>query len=403
MLCQAGFDQWLTTLHTPLPHVRQPQATGLALWSCGMGLARSCALRAVRSLLAAGMHRKAQRVRQPLRAWDADVPRKRGATRPALRVETGFPPLRGWVVRWWQGTPWALAIDATTLGHRGVGRASRGVSRGGAIPVAGGSLPAGATHAWRRAGLRRWRRRRPARPQGWTVRVWAARGGDAPWWLRRITRLGWPPLVRRNTGGSWRATGAPCWRPGTRLVPPPGTRGRGTGLACPRHQGACPLLARGAEGDKAPGRLLRDLAPEASAAGGDGLRAWSAQGLQLPQRAGWPWHRTRRSAPDRAARLGLAVAVATWWRRSVGGEADATMPASTLRDVPGVCPERPRTRRATRLRLVSVWRQGWVRRLRALLRQEPWPEGHVGPDPWPAVPPLEGATSEPPVVLPVAA
>jgi hypothetical protein len=106
-------------------------------------------------------------------------------------------------------------------------------------------------------------------------------------------------------------------------------------------------------------------------------------------------------APDRAARLGLAVAVATVWLLSVGGEADATIPASTLRDVTGVCPAR--TRRATRLRLVSVFRQGWVRRLRALRRQEPLPEGRLVPEPWPAVPPLEEATSEPPVVLPVAA
>ena len=35
-------------------------------------------------------------------------------------------------------------------------------------------------------------------------------------------------------------------------------------------------------------------------------------------------------------------------------------------------------------------RQGWLRLLGALLRQEPLPEGHVGPDPWPAVPPLAG-------------
>jgi len=34
------------------------------------------------------------------------------------------------------------------------------------------------------------------------------------------------------------------------------------------------------------------------------------------------------------------------------------MPASTLLDVPGWCPERPRTWRATRLRLVRVLCQG---------------------------------------------
>src|SRR5437867_3258282 len=109
------------------------------------------------------------------------------------------------------------------------------------------------------------------------------------------------------------------------------------------------------------------------------------------------------SAPDRAARLWLAVAVATLWLLSVGGEADETMPASTLLDVTEWCPECPRTRRATRLRLVSVFRQGWVRLLVALLRQEPLPQGRLVPEPWPAVPPLAGDPYAPDVVLPEAA
>ena len=33
MFCQAGFDQWLTTIKTHLPHLSKPQATVLALWS----------------------------------------------------------------------------------------------------------------------------------------------------------------------------------------------------------------------------------------------------------------------------------------------------------------------------------------------------------------------------------
>ena len=106
--------------------------------------------------------------------------------------------------------------------------------------------------------------------------------------------------------------------------------------------------------------------------------------MKITTRAGWQWHRTRMSAPDRAARLWLAVAVATWWLLRVGAAADEPMPASTRLDVTGWCLERPRTRRATRLRLVSVCRQGWV----ALRRQDPLPAGRVVPEPWPVVPPL---------------
>jgi hypothetical protein len=306
-------------------------------------------------------------------------------------------------VRWGQGTPRALALDATTWGPRFVGLAGSVVSRGWASPVAWVVLPAGAKHAGRREWRRLLRQRGPAMPRGWTVIVLADGGLDAPGLLRRLTRLGGPPLVRRNTGGSFRPPGATCWRPWAPCVPQPGRRGRGTGLACTRNPVACPVLARWEDGDKDPGRILTALAPEASAAGGDGLRAWIEQGCKIPKRAGWQWQRTRMRDPERAARLWLAVAVATLGLLSIGGEADATMPASTVLAVTGWCPERPRTRRATRLRLVSVFRQGWGTRLVALLCQEPLPEGRVVPEPWPVVPPWEAEARAPAMVLPEAA
>ena len=125
--------------------------------------------------------------------------------------------------------------------------------------------------------------------------------------------------------------------------------------------------------------------------------------MKSTKRAGWPWHRTRMSAPDRAARRWLAAAVATWWLLRGGEAADETLPTSTLLDVTALCPGRPRTPRATRRRLVSVCRQGWVALLVALRRQAPLPEGHVVPEPWPAVPVWEEATCEPQLALPEAA
>jgi len=118
MFCQAGFDPWRTTIMQHLSHLSKPQATVLALWSCGMVLARSCALTAVSHVLAKGMKRKEQTVRQPLREWYYEVPRQRGPQRQALHVESCFPVLLGWVVRWWHGTQLALALDATALGTR---------------------------------------------------------------------------------------------------------------------------------------------------------------------------------------------------------------------------------------------------------------------------------------------
>jgi len=71
------------------------------------------------------------------------------------------------------------------------------------------------------------------------------------------------------------------------------------------------------------------------------------------------------------------------------GEAEETIPASTVPDVTALIPEQPRMRRATRLRLVSVFRRGWNLILVALLDQDPLPMGRFVPEPWPAVMALE--------------
>ena len=143
------------------------------------------------------------------------------------------------------------------------------------------------------------------------------------------------------------------------------------------------------------------LAAWASEAAWYGLRAWIEQGCKITTRAGWPGHRTRMTDPERAARLWLAVAVATLGVLSVGGAAAETMPASTRLDVPALGPGR--TRRATRLRLGRGFRQGWVALLVALLRQEPLPIGRFVPEPWPAVPLWEGEAREPQQAMPKAA
>src|SRR4030095_2355556 len=95
------------------------------------------------------------------------------------------------------------------------------------------------------------------------------------------------------------------------------------------------------------------------------------------------------TSPGRTARLWLAVAVAPLWLLSVGGEADETVPASTVPDVTALVPTQPRMRRATRLRLLSVFcRVGSLIRV-ALLDQAPFPMGRFIPEPWPAVTALE--------------
>ncbi len=69
MFCQATLDPWHATIMTHLPHLSKTQAAGLALWSLGMVLARSCALTAVSAFLAEGLKQKENTVRQRLREW----------------------------------------------------------------------------------------------------------------------------------------------------------------------------------------------------------------------------------------------------------------------------------------------------------------------------------------------
>ena len=256
--------EWTTVLQTHLPSLTKSQATVLALWSLGMVLARSCALTAVSAFLAPWLGRTEHTVRPQWREFCYEATAERGTARCALRVETCFLPLRAWVVSWWQGTPLALALAATTLGTRWMVLALSVVYRGGAIPVVWVVLPATAKHAWRREWLRRLRQVHRAVPRAWTVLVLADRGLYARWLFRRITRLGWHPFLRINTGGTFRPQGhgrGGALRP---VGPQPGTAWQGTGSALQgRHrQLHCPLWARGEAGYQDPWLLLTDLPPE---------------------------------------------------------------------------------------------------------------------------------------------
>ena len=168
--------EWTAMSRTPLPPLRQPQATVLALWRLGMGLARSGAVTAVTACLAPGVRRPEQTVRHQRRAWCDEAEAQRGDQRQAVEPQACVVPLRQGRVGPWQGTPLALALDATTLGARFTVLAIRVVYRGCAMPVAWTLLPAHQPHAWRRAWRWRLRLRRPAIPQDWTVIVLADRG-----------------------------------------------------------------------------------------------------------------------------------------------------------------------------------------------------------------------------------
>ncbi len=351
-----------------------------------MVVARSCALSAGSALRAQGLDRKPNTVRQQVREFCYEAVAKRGAPRQELSVETCVAPVLTWVLRWWEGRPLALALDATTVGQRFVVWALSVLYRGCALPVAWTVLAAGQKQAGRREWLRRLRQVRAAGPRRFFVLVVAERGLYARWWYRRIVRLGWHPLLRVKVGGTFRPAAGARYRPLRSFTPQPGTQwaGRGTAFVGPRRRRNCTLLARWEEGYTDPWLRLTALGPGAGAACWYGLRAWIEQGCKITKRAGGQWHRTRMSDPQRAARLWLAVAVATLWLLRVGGEAADTIPVGTLPTLPPQLLPSPRQHRAPRVRLVSVFRQGWNLLLVALLQGRRLPPGRFVPEPWPS-------------------
>jgi hypothetical protein len=385
MSCHKAVYQWTEEVTRHMPHLSKPQAAVLALWSVGMVLARSCALTAVSLFLAKGLERKPNTVRQQLREWCYEAQAKRGKPRQELAVETCFAPLLAWVLSWWEGTQLALAVDATTLGQRFVVLVVSVVYRGCAIPVAWTGLPATEKHAWRGEWLRMLRQVRAVVPRRYFVIVLADRGLSARWLFQRLVRLGWHPLLRINTGGTFRPAKSAHYQPLREVVPQPGTQwvGEGTAFQGARRRLNCTLLARWDAGYRDPWLLLTDLAPSAGQACWYGLRAWIEQGFKITNRGGWQWQRTRMHDPQRAARLWLVVAVATLWLLSIGGLAEDTLPESTLLPLADADSPASRPRPATQLRLVSVFRQGWITLLVALLNQRRLPRGRFVPEPWP--------------------
>lgn len=384
---QERLSQWTTCVSTNLPHLTKPQATVLALWSFGIACTRSCGRLTVATFLALLLNRKAATLEQRLYEWCVDAPHKAGDKRDSLDVTLSFVPLLAWIVRLWSSDQIALTLDATSLGDRFVVLAICVVYRGCGIPVAWTILPAGKKRAWRREWLRMLRLLRPALPREWTVLVLADRGLYARWLFRRIVRLGWHPFLRINQGGKFRPQGKAQFVWLRDLVGEVGMRwrGRGTAFASRESHLACTLVAWWGEGHKEPWFVLTDLPPDACDAQWYGLRGWCEQVFRCGKRGGWQWQQTQMRDPERAARLWLALAVATLWMLTIGSDVELG-PSEAYPELPDLTAI-VGMRAATRPRKLRLFRLGWLWLLVQLIDGEalPLPQRLV-PEPWPEIP-----------------
>ena len=319
-------NDWTQTLATHFPHLSQPQVAVLALWSFGMVLAHSCGLTAVASILVPLLNCPLNTVRERLRDWYKGADDKSGDHRRELDVTTCFAPLLRWILTDWPCPRLAVALDATNLFDRLIVLSLSIVYRGTAIPVAWKVLRANVKHPWEPEWktLLHWLHGQV--DPSWTVVVLTDRGLYARWLFQAIVDLGWHPMMRITRRNRFLPAGWVNHQPVWWFVSQVGRRWQGRGVAFPttaESRLACTLLACWSEGHDDGWYLITDLPPQVAEAAWYGLRMGIEHGFEQFKSGGWQWQKSRMTDPDRASRLWLAIAVATRWVVSVGGEEDA--------------------------------------------------------------------------------
>lgn len=394
----AQLSQWQETVSTRLPHLSVPQATVLALWSFGMVIGNSCGLTSVAVYLAALLGQKENTVRQRLREWYRAAPDKKGAKRTEVVVETCFTSLVRWVLDWWTSAEkrLAIALDATTLGQVFTVLAVCIVYRGCAIPVAWVVVSATTKGSWKPHWERLFQDLKGSLPADWFVVVLADRGLYARWLYEAIVELGWHPFLRINKGGTYRRQAESGFRPLASVAPTVGSWWCGQVTCFKTNRLPCTLLACWREGHKDPWLIVTDLSPEQAEVFWYGMRMWIECGFKQTKRAGWQWQATRMTEPERAARLWLAIAVATLWVVSVGGEAEDNLPASSFDELPPMHVARRNCRSTNRSqpRLLSCFRRGLIVIRVTLMTGQPLPLGRFIPEPWPTDPDVCGERTD---------
>ena len=196
--------QMQKTIETHLPHLSQPQLTGLVLWVCGAILAGSACQNAVASALSPW--RNWNNLRQYLREWLYDGSDRARPCQTELDASLCFAPLLRWVLTWWcsgrlapvSSTGQALAVDPTLKGDETTAIVISVVYRSCAIPVAWRIHRATQRGSWMDPTVELLRELAPAVPRDMTVIVLCDRGISSPKLWQQIRAQSLPPAT---TGG----------------------------------------------------------------------------------------------------------------------------------------------------------------------------------------------------------
>ena len=315
-----------------MPHLSKSQAVGLAMWSFGIAITHSVGLTTVSVFLAQLLGRPENNVREQLRQWYREGGTKYGRKRQHIEVTSSFRPLLQWILSWWspQEKRLILAADASTLGERFTVLVVSVVYRGCGLPVAWLLVAATEKGSWKPHWLALFKHIEGGIPDEWLVIVTTDRGLYAKWLYEAIVQLGWHPLMRIKHQGFCRLSASQPFIPLSQLVIQGGEAWSGRVTCFKTNSLCCTLLASWDAGYADPWLMVTDLSPQQARLYWYGMRSWIECLFKDLKRGGLGWHHTKMTDPKRAERLWLALAVATLWLVSIGGQADAHLSPSSF-------------------------------------------------------------------------
>jgi hypothetical protein len=357
----------------------------VALWSFGMTLARRCGLDGVANHLAPLLGQPFNTARQRLREFYQEAAAKAGAKRGLKRKDFAvvdcFPLLLAWVLSFWPCKRLALALDVTNLAGRFHVLCVSGVYGGIGVPVAWTILVGNEKEAWHPHWCELLKCLQPAPGPGWAVVVLSDRGLGSSRLFNEVVGVGWHPPMRVKGGGKFRPSGWHNWYAFKDLAPRVGCRFAAAGLA---YKGAecrlaCTLLACWDVGHAEPWLLLTDLPAGSATPLWYAFGSWIEQGFKVVKSGALQWQSGRMDKPQRAERLGLAIAVALLWLVVIGAAVESASRKGTIAELPEVGQEKGwGVKRRQRLFVLGL--AEW---LAAPLSGRPLPMGKLAPQPWP--------------------
>ena len=386
MLKNRYLKEWAKIVSYHFPHLSLPEVAGLATWSFGMVITGSSSVTRVSEFIAQLQSEKSNTVRQRLKEWYQDSNAKKGKKRRELDISECFAPLLKWILSLWNSQEkWLpLAVDVTNIGSNFTVLSLNVLYQGCGIAVAWKIVKGTEKGSWKPHWQKLFQLLKDAVPSDWQVIVCADRGLYADWLFDEICALNWHPFLRINHQGTYQIRGQQEWRCLDTVVPHTGMSWSGVVTCFKSNPLNCSLLARWDEGYKDPWLIVTDLKPEQGNPRWYGFRSWIESSYRDVKSDGWQWHKTRLREPQRAERLWLAMAVATLWTVTVGGDVD--------QQINNHLPSEP-AKLAKISRQISCFLQGLLTIIADLLNGKSISLNGLFPFPSPVPPPMAVNTS----------